>query len=477
MWERFSYYGMRALLILFMTAAPAARAGWASTPSRRRRDLRPLHLDGLHDEPARRLDRRPADRPAPRRPLRRHPDRVRPLQHGRSRRWRRSISGLALIVLGTGLLKGNVSVIVGQLYGRKTISGATPASRSSTWGSTSARSSRRWSAAISGSASAGTSASRPPASAWRSAWFSTCSARKHLGDAGLQPGAGASPAAAAQAAHALAGAASAAACSCWSASALATGVDARHGQRRSPTPPATCCSASRSCFFGWLFLVGDWTPVERKHLYAIGVLFVGIRALLVRVRAGRVDAEPVRRPQHATLESLGWNFPSSWFQSVQRRCSSSPSRRCSPGCGSGSARASRRARPSSHSACCCVGRRLRRAGRRRGDFAANGVKVSPWWLVVDLPASHLRRAVPQPGRPERDDASSRRRASAGSMMGVWFLAISVGNFIGGRIVVALRVDDAAERCSAPSPRSASARASSCCVLAPPIKRLMGDVEL
>ena len=24
MWERFSYYGMRALLILFMTAAPAA---------------------------------------------------------------------------------------------------------------------------------------------------------------------------------------------------------------------------------------------------------------------------------------------------------------------------------------------------------------------------------------------------------------------------------------------------------------------
>ena len=66
--------------------------------------------------------------------------------------------GLFLIVLGTGLLKGNVSVIVGQLYGRAT-SGATPASRSSTWGSTSARSSRRWSAGISGSASTGTSAS------------------------------------------------------------------------------------------------------------------------------------------------------------------------------------------------------------------------------------------------------------------------------------------------------------------------------
>ena len=28
MWERFSYYGMRALLILFMTA-PVATAAWA----------------------------------------------------------------------------------------------------------------------------------------------------------------------------------------------------------------------------------------------------------------------------------------------------------------------------------------------------------------------------------------------------------------------------------------------------------------
>ena len=33
---------------------------------------------------------------------------------------------------------------------------------------------------------------------------------------------------------------------------------------------------------------------------------------------------------------------------------------------------------------------------------------------------------------------------AGLMMGVWFLAISVGNFIGGRLAVVLRVDAAAE---------------------------------
>ena len=31
MWERFSYYGMRALLILFMTAAPAASCARTSS--------------------------------------------------------------------------------------------------------------------------------------------------------------------------------------------------------------------------------------------------------------------------------------------------------------------------------------------------------------------------------------------------------------------------------------------------------------
>ena len=47
-------------------------------------------------------------------------------------------AGLVLLMMGTGMLKGNVSTIVGQLYPRPT-SGAIPGSRSSTWGSTWAR--------------------------------------------------------------------------------------------------------------------------------------------------------------------------------------------------------------------------------------------------------------------------------------------------------------------------------------------------
>ena len=42
MWERFSYYGMRALLILFMTAAPAT-GGLGFDTATAGADLRPLH--------------------------------------------------------------------------------------------------------------------------------------------------------------------------------------------------------------------------------------------------------------------------------------------------------------------------------------------------------------------------------------------------------------------------------------------------
>ena len=64
----------------------------------------------------------------------------------------------------------------------------------------------------------------------------------------------------------------------------------------------------------------------------------------------------------------------------------------------------------------------------------------------------------------------------GLMMGVWFLARSVGNFIGGRVSGVLRVDAAAE----PVRRRRAVRRSCAGVilllLAPPIKRLMGEVN-
>ena len=115
MWERFSYYGMRALLLLYMTA-PLAAGGLGFDAARARRDLRALHVDGLHDQPAGRVDCGSADRAAPRRALRRHPDRLLAISAWRFPTLTTFYLGLFLIVIGTGLLKGNVSVIVGQLY-------------------------------------------------------------------------------------------------------------------------------------------------------------------------------------------------------------------------------------------------------------------------------------------------------------------------------------------------------------------------
>ena len=161
MWERFSYYGMRALLILFMVAPVTSGGLGFDTGSAGA-------IYGLYTSMVY-MTTLPggwiADRlVGPRRAV---------LYGGiliACGHFSMAVPslttfylGLLLIVIGTGLLKGNVSVIVGRLYS------GTQGSRSSTWASTSVRASRRSSAATSASASAGTWASRPRASGWCSA--------------------------------------------------------------------------------------------------------------------------------------------------------------------------------------------------------------------------------------------------------------------------------------------------------------------
>ena len=115
MWERFSYYGMRAMLIFYMTAS-VAKGGLGFA------DSKAGAVYGLYTSmvylmclPGGWI----ADRligAAPRRADRRHPDRLRRVLPGRRPRLPSFYLGLVLLVCGTGLLKGNVSIIVGQLY-------------------------------------------------------------------------------------------------------------------------------------------------------------------------------------------------------------------------------------------------------------------------------------------------------------------------------------------------------------------------
>src|SRR6478752_4161590 len=90
MWERFSYYGMRALLILFMTTLPG---GWIA--DRLIGQRRAVLYGGII------------------------------IASGHFCMAFSSLStfylGLFLIVIGTGFLKGNVSVIVGRLYAKDDI--------------------------------------------------------------------------------------------------------------------------------------------------------------------------------------------------------------------------------------------------------------------------------------------------------------------------------------------------------------------
>ncbi|MBI1357644.1 MAG: MFS transporter [Acidobacteria bacterium] len=114
MWERFSYYGMRALLILFMTATPEAGGlGFSAADAARIYGLytAAVYLSGL-----------PGGWIA---------DRILGMQQAvflggiviAAGHFCMAIpglttfyAGLGLIVIGTGLLKPNVSAIVGQLY-------------------------------------------------------------------------------------------------------------------------------------------------------------------------------------------------------------------------------------------------------------------------------------------------------------------------------------------------------------------------
>jgi len=117
MWERFSYYGMRALLILFMTAAPAAGGlGYDATTAGAVYGLYTFGVYALALPGGWIADRLVGQRRA--------------VLYGgiliAFGHYSLAIpsmltfyAGLLLIVLGTGLLKPNISAIVGDLYSEK----------------------------------------------------------------------------------------------------------------------------------------------------------------------------------------------------------------------------------------------------------------------------------------------------------------------------------------------------------------------
>ena len=426
MWERFSYYGMRALLILFMTAPIAAGGLGFDTASAGA-------VYGLYTSMVYMMTL-PGGWIA---------DRL--IGQRRAVLWGGIIIalghfsmavpslttfylGLFLIVIGTGLLKGNVSVIVGQLYRQgdhRRDAGFSIFYMGINLGAFIAPlvcgylgQQIDWHLGF-GAAGLGM--------AFGVVQYVLGS--KYLGDAGVEPAPAASPQAFAELKRRTI---------LWTsvvvAALVAFGVAVYTG--------ALAISATQVAdgagyfllivtvgFFGWLFFGGDWTPQERKQLYAIGIFFLAA-ALFWSVFEQAGSTLNLFADRDTRTELLGWDFPSSWFQSLNslyiialapvfawlwvRLGSKEPST------------ASKFA----------VGLIFVGAGFAilvvAARLSAQGIQVSPMWLVM----TYLLHTIGELSLSPVGLSAMTKLAPAriaGLMMGVWFLATSVGNFIAGRL--------------------------------------------
>jgi POT family proton-dependent oligopeptide transporter len=426
MWERFSYYGMRALLVLFMTA-PAISGGLGFDVAKAGA------LYGLYTAMVYMLSLPGgwiADRFLGQRKAVLYGGVL--IAAGNTCLAVPSVSffylGLIISAIGTGLLKPNASVMVGQLY---------------------AADDRRRDAGFSifyMGINLGAFLS-PLACGWvgqKVDWHlgfglaalgmtlglvQYVAGGKHLGGAGLSPVPAASPAAAAKQARWLRiGLGSAAGLILsllllnWSG-ALDVTVQALSEIL------GVALLLTVVIFFFWLFSTGGWTPTERKRLLVIGVLFAASALFwCVFEQAGSTLNLFAQRSTDKNI--LGFAFPASWLQSLNAlfiialapvfawlwvrlgsREPSSPAKFVFGLVAAG------------------LGFVVLALG---AAHVTGGAQVSPMWLV----GVYLLHTVGELCLSPVGLSAMTKLAPArigGLVMGVWFLSLSVGNYLGGRI--------------------------------------------
>ena len=426
MWERFSYYGMRALLILFMTAS-AEQGGLGFNVSKA------SAIYGLYTAMVYMLslpggwlgDRFLGLRRAvlwggiliaaghyslaiPRLPF--------------------FYLGLALIVAGTGLLKPNVSAIVGRLYPQgdaRRDAGFSIFYMGINLG------------AFIAPLAVGYVGQRVD---WHLGFglsglgmtfgvLQYLLGSKHLGEAGLNP---AKPQSAEEQARqkrqlrwGLAGFAALVAVPAvlYAAGLLQLSVQALSGAFGLLLLLTVVVS-----FAGLLFF-GHWTPVERKRLVAIAVLFVAsVLFWSVFEQAGSTLSLFAERSTEKQV--WGFSFPASWFQSVNalliivlapvfawvwvKLGSRNPSSPVKFSLG------------------------LIFAGlgfvvmASASTLAATGAQVSAMWLITNYLLHTIGELCLSPVGLSAMTKLAPTRVS-GLIMGIWFLSISVGNYLGARV--------------------------------------------
>ena len=428
MWERFSYYGMRALLILFMTAPIAA--GGLAFDTATAGAIYGLYTSMVY------MTTLPggwvADRLIGQRRAVLYGGII--IASGHFCMAFSSLStfyiGLFLIVIGTGLLKGNVSVIVGQLYAKDDVrrdAGFSIFYMGINLGALIAPlvcgylgQKVSWHV---GFAAAGVGMTLGVIQYLLGAG--------NLGEAGLYPAAPASPEAGARLRRntTVVGAVLAIAL-------VAFGIGASTGAipitaRQVADAAGVLLLAIVVVFFGWLFASSNWTPDERKKLYAIGTLFLAA-ALFWSVFEQAGSTLNLFADRNTATVMFGWSFPSSWFQSMNSLFLWF----FAPVFAWLWLSLGRRRREPSSPAKFALGLVLVGAGFAiliwAAKMAEQGVMVSPLWLTATYLLHTWGELCLSPvGLSAMTKLAPMR--IGGLMMGVWFLATSVGNFVGGRV--------------------------------------------
>jgi len=181
--------------------------------------------------------------------------------------------------------------------------------------------------------------------------------------------------------------------------------------------------------FGWMFLAGDWTPVERKRILAILVLFL-ISCFFFSLFEQAGSTLNLFAKQGTDRHLLGFEFPASWLQSLNsffiwslapvfawfwlwlgRREPSSPAK-------------------------FMWGLVFVGAGFLVLIPAAltvqDGGKAGFHWLLATYLLHTMGELCLSPVGLSATTKLAPARV-AGMMMGVWFVSISMGNYLGGRV--------------------------------------------
>ncbi|MBI1899129.1 MAG: peptide MFS transporter [Acidobacteria bacterium] len=426
LWERFSYYGLRALLILFMTAS--ATQGGLGFDTAKAGAVYGLYTSMVY------LIGLPggwiADRIIGQR---------RAVLYGgmfiAAGNYTLAVPGLtafylglSLVVIGTGLLKPNVSAIVGQLYApedKRRDSGFSIFYMGINLGAFLAPLACGWVGQRVnwhygfGLAGLGMTAGLVQ---YVLGW-------KHLGGAGAHPVAPPTPEAGERQkrnftlALVMAGALAALGAVLVSAGAV------RASAQQVSEAFGFVLLLIVLAFFAWLYSSAQWTPVERRRLAVIGVLFIA--ATLFWSAFEQAGSSLNLFAQRSTRkEILGFTFPASWLQSMNAlfiitlapvfawlwmrlgpREPSSPGKFVWGLIGAG-------------------------AGFviliPAAAIAETGEQVSVAWLT----GTYLLHTIGELCLSPVGLSAMTKLAPArigGLMMGVWFMSISAGNYIGGRM--------------------------------------------